>query len=622
MNRSLPSAAAPRIHTGLVLNGLNSSVQRRLLRHWNDDQDANLSEVLVALDSNQAPNLALALKAIIKSVIVQRRDLEYYQSFLHDQRRRAPVNYDLELLQIFVRQEQLSKVVISIRDVEIFDMTLLADLISALSSWVDRIPIVLLFGIATTVELLDARLPRKTLNMIQARTFDVSEPGDSHLNVYQTLQNSSDTKLWLGPTISRTLAERVKEDDESPESLLRCFEYAYMGHFFANPLSILLDDAVSSNSKPAPELCDAIRKTESFRLYAQTFMDAGDTKSVLRLLNDDKFLWDEARKAVVEGQQSMNAFRKAVQFFIDLREFLCRPETTLLSPFEIDVQAYSGTSFLDTLIFEDTLSAIQKLPSLELASLLSRISTSDSDLANSVRSITTKLDTLHAANGSNSVRSLHDPSHTTTSTAISRHNTVSLTKHAPKLTKDEKDYTAIIDELHTEVNTYFEETILDVNQLFMNEVFVYDLKMPLTGAFAPRPRFVIERALDRPGDYLGCECCTAETEGMERNRAPPTSLLWQLWCEAGNIVNVRDLWGAFCAVLVDDKQDDDDDDEEVDELQSKHGTLDGQRENSGIDERMALALFYRGLAEMRMLGFVKPTKRKVDCLAKVTWRGL
>lgn len=38
--------------------------------------------------------------------------------------------------------------------------------------------------------------------------------------------------------------------------------------------------------------------------------------------------------------------------------------------------------------------------------------------------------------------------------------------------------------------------------------------------------------------------------------------------------------------------------------------------------KMFRALFYRGLAEMRFLGFVKYTKKKADHLAKLAWKGL
>jgi origin recognition complex subunit 3 len=145
--------------------------------------------------------------------------------------------------------------------------------------------------------------------------------------------------------------------------------------------------------------------------------------------------------------------------------------------------------------------------------------------------------------------------------------------------------------------------------------------------FYPRLRYAMERALERPGDYLACECCgRREDKEEDRARLRPASpvpvCFWQLWCEAGGIVNVRDLWQAFAAIVVNRKEDED----EVEVEADREKDADGKEEESGgnVDERMVLALFlfYRGLAELRMTGFVKGTKRKADCLAKTAWRGL
>src|SRR5207248_3165437 len=170
----------------------------------------------------------------------------------------------------------------------------------------------------------------------------------------------------------------------------------------------------------------------------------------------------------------------------------------------------------------------------------------------------------------------------------SRNNTVSLAKHAPKLSKLEKDYTALVQNLHCAVKEYFESRIIDPHNLFMNESFVYDHKMPLAGAFAPRPRYAIERALDRPGDYLGCECCTADerlAENVRSDKLPPTSLLWQLCFEAGSIVNVRDLWEAFSSAVVDL-----DESEEDEDAFESGAPIETDRISPGIGEQMALAL--------------------------------
>ena len=621
VKQAAPSESFPRIPTGLVLTGPNFSIQERLLEHWKSNQTTRSAEDVIILDPSHAPNLTTALKNVIRSVIVQRNGLEWYQSFLHDHRRLIPMNYDLELLETFVEREKIHKIVISILDVEVFDVSVLAELISALSSWIDRLPIVLLFGIATTIELFEARLPKAIHRLLKGRTFDISPRGDSLYQVYQTVQDHPDAKLYLGPTLSRTLLGRAKDQDELPDSFANSIRYLYMSQCFSNPLSVLLGDAQTNGSLFTSDLCSAIRTTDSFRHHVEKLLESKAGKAVTQLLNDDEYLMGKSITAVAEGQLLMVACRKAVQKFVSLHGALPTSTNTSLSSFEVDTRAYSGPEFFESGLYIDTISTIQKLPSDKLEELLTKWSLPEHDTNPAEPAALADIQSLHKASSGNPVRSVHDPNHSTATTTISRNNTVALSKHAPKLSKLEKEYTAMVDRVWTTLTNYFEANIIDIKTLFMHEVFVYDLKIPLAGAFAPRPRYAIERALGHPGDYLGCECCSVDpqgrAEGMRSGMLPPTSLLWQLWCEAGNIVNVRDLWEAFSAAIV-DRQDDD----EREETGEGEVQADKDIGGNGINERTALTLFYRGLAELRMLGFVKPTKKKVDCLAKVTWGGL
>ena len=75
---------------------------------------------------------------------------------------------------------------------------------------------------------------------------------------------------------------------------------------------------------------------------------------------------------------------------------------------------------------------------------------------------------------------------------------------------------------------------------------------------------------------------------------PPTSILYQLYLESGALINAFDLWSAFNAIV-------------------------GERYD---DELLTRTLFWQALAELKMMDFVKPSRRKVDCFAKLAWKGL
>ncbi|EDN02964.1 predicted protein [Histoplasma mississippiense (nom. inval.)] len=130
----------------------------------------------------------------------------------------------------------------------------------------------------------------------------------------------------------------------------------------------------------------------------------------------------------------------------------------------------------------------------------------------------------------------------------------------------------------------------------MHEAFLYDLRTPIKDAFTPRPRFTIERALSTPFDYLVASTHSTDDESTSSSK-PAISILYNLYLETGSLVNAYDLWRAFY-------------------------TMAGGDDGEESDEREALALFYRALSELKMMGMVKYSKKKSDHLAKSSWKGL
>ena len=77
---------------------------------------------------------------------------------------------------------------------------------------------------------------------------------------------------------------------------------------------------------------------------------------------------------------------------------------------------------------------------------------------------------------------------------------------------------------------------------------------------------------------------------------PVTCILYKLYLESGPLINTLDLWNAFYSIIGHERG-----------------------EEAGNE---AQALFYRGLTELKALGFIKSSKKKTDHLAKLAWKGL
>jgi len=156
-------------------------------------------------------------------------------------------------------------------------------------------------------------------------------------------------------------------------------------------------------------------------------------------------------------------------------------------------------------------------------------------------------------------------------------------------------YSDLLDRLHAALETFFTTTLINPQNLFLNEVFLFDLKNPLKETFTPRVRFAIERALSTPFDYL--MPMSDEVEGHLSAEQPTTAILYQLYLESGSLLSIYDLWKAFSTIV------------------------DGE-ETEPRDERLTFTLFYQSLSELKALGMVKSSRKKIDHVAKSAWNGL
>ncbi|KAL9104473.1 MAG: hypothetical protein Q9163_000566 [Psora crenata] len=149
-------------------NGISAHLLEDVARLSNE----RMRTILVDLASGQNNNLKSVLRSINQRAISQVKEFasEVLVESLQEHRR---LNYDLEILHTLARNHSIKRVLVSLQDSEAFDGELLSDLINLLSSWCDRIPFVLLFGIATTVELFQSKLSNSAFRCIQGERFEV-----------------------------------------------------------------------------------------------------------------------------------------------------------------------------------------------------------------------------------------------------------------------------------------------------------------------------------------------------------------------------------------------------------------------------------------------------------------
>ncbi|KAH0831494.1 hypothetical protein FOPE_00469 [Fonsecaea pedrosoi] len=600
-----------RLKTALLALGLNTNHHHDLHKRWKSTMRGDASrepEVLVTLQPAHCTNIQTALKNVVRSAISSHQGAEKYTEFLNEHKLLIPMNFDLELLQRYVLRYHIERVVISIMDVEGFDTSIFAELVSTFHSWSDRIPFILFVGISTTVELFESRLSRQTVSMLDAEIFATSPDfnlEDRLFDLYEAIQHDQTAEVFLGPSVVNELATLAEDQGTTPATFARAIKYAHMSHFFANPLSRLSTEA-TTKSPWSPVLCQAIRNLASFRSHCEALAkgDKTERETVRRLLVSD----DELQRVVVGAIESgKRVMRSGLSAISTLRYiYHCT----------LKLESYSR--------WESENHLLQSLPDLTQSEVFEAIE-------DNLQNLSSEVSATQLLKGSvPELQDLHDYQRSCVEPGAET-GTDASPSEAEKFIDLLRRYL----ESRTSSSSP-EHHLISPFRHFMAEAYTMAQKSPLALTMHPRPRYCLERALTRPADYLGCSCCTPQSSGEahaatrgdvpDKASLPPTSLLLNMLNEAGTVVNVRDLWDAFRDTLshgtesaspdadrdgLDDDNDDNDDDE------------DGGGDKSN-DERRTLALFYRALADLRYLGLIRQSKRKpgVECIAKTAWMGL
>ncbi|CCE33104.1 related to origin recognition complex subunit 3 [Claviceps purpurea 20.1] len=605
------------IPSAFIITGPNIASQDLLFEQLSESLPQRSSPSrFVRLKSSETLTLKAALKKTIRDATACAEDTDRGADGDDLQIENTPdgrryLDYDLEALEAYVKRLQCQHVFVAFQDSEGFESGLLSDLITLFHSWRPRIPFTLLFGIATSVDLLQARLLKSACRLIYGGQFDGVQTASILETVFKGAVASADVPLRLGAPLLRSMLERQHEQVAGIQSFISSLKYAYMCHFYANPLSVLCSPSQQDVPPLQKEHLEALRNLPSFRQTVEREVD-NCTPSSLRhakaLLEDDDYL----RAQVHMGYSHRRAWEEEYLRFL----LVLQAAGVQQGPFSrvyVDGMArdpqLSSSSSSSESQHADLAQAIRRMDSESLCTLLRRVipifqegdpslnlgaaaGETDTRLVESLQTILEELEALKtAADKAGIILKSKYSSHGKVLRTTVIAQKVQLCQDSATLRDEDKKLTELIDDFASLLSTHFHaRTDSDEAVVLFSECWLYESKSPARDVFVPRPRNAFERSLTRPHDYLNCACCKPDSDGLQAT-LPATAILYQLYLESGSLINVADLWSAFHTLV--------------------------SREED--DKRKALVMFYRGLAELRALGFVKSSKKKVDHIAKVKW---
>ncbi|KAI4596111.1 hypothetical protein KJ359_005615 [Pestalotiopsis sp. 9143b] len=591
-----------KIPSGFIVTGANIASQDLLFEQLSENLQEEADAKVVRLRSADASNLKAALKKIINDVTARAAEGDDDLEIAVGRDGRRYLNYDLEAMHSYLKASPKSHIIICFQDSEAFESRLLTDLILLFSSWLNRIPFGVLFGIATSVELFQARLLKSTCLRLYGDQFDVEQSTSVVEKIFKTAVAHLEAPLRLGPSFMQSLLERQKDQVAGIPMFVNSLKYAYMCHYYANPLSVLLSDELNDESV-TKETLELVRTLPSFRAYIESTLKEGDVKQVRDLLDDDKhFILRITKQKFQSKQWALEVLRNVT--------LLAAVQTTDHDFVQNYLDAMSVGIDLEE-EHKDFTETIQRMSPTDAAAFIVRvvdiIKNGDSSIglpgqADENQELITTLSDIQAEieilqekseEEGTTLKSKYSGHHKILRTTVIAQK-VQLSRDTANLTDEDKAYTTLIDRIVENLTSILHTA--KAEDIFLHELWLYDLRTPYKDVFVPRPRTVMERALSRPHDYLGCSCCRSGQDEIKPT-LPVTAILYHLYLETGNLINVADLWSAFYAIVGEDKKD-------------------------GLDERTALVLFYRAMSELKTMGFVKQSRKKADHIAKLAWQGL
>lgn len=358
-----------------------------------------------------------------------------------------------------------------------------------------------------------------------------------------------------------------------------------MSYFYGNPLAVMLQhhagiEKIDDKLALDDAHCAALRNLPSFRRRAEELLSQGEAEKCKALIQSNDALQDDMIKQMQESRNKVSWLLGTLSLVSDICDVIKPPNAPdkpalYRSGLTGDLP---GSGFMRELMLYIRKASLGNLSSIarQAEDCLMGLPPSDIDASpDDFLDLHAQLEAEQAA-GMNGATDARSSARKTTNA------------------KAEKTRSTIAENLCGLLTSLFDQTLQPYQSIYLHEILFYDIRGPHTAMMAPKPQSTIEQALSNPGHFLGCECCSGTGDTLSPSNSP-TAIIYRLYLESGALINIHDLYTAFKTMV------------------------DGQVEGG---EQRVMALFYRGLAELKSLGFIKHSRKRVDHVAKLMWKGL
>ncbi|XP_029900385.1 origin recognition complex subunit 3 [Myripristis murdjan] len=510
-----------------------------------------------------------------------------------------------------VRDEQPQPpVVIIFKDLEAFNPRVLQDFILICSRYVEHLPLMFIFGIATSPSTIQHILPHSVSSLLCIELFQ-------SLSCTQHLSTVID-KLILTPQFPFKLSGKVLQvlvgiflyHDFSVRNFIKGLQLSLLEHFHSQPLSVLCcrkKEALANVLQLSHQDLESVRQLPSFRRY----VERQEPQEQVNLLTDDTHIKGVCQKLI-------KGLRKYHKNFYPILRCL-HTLTSSLPKYPLGKQIrelYILCLEKNVWENEEYQSAMQLLRMLARDELVASLQTCAEILkpvkAKKMRNVLDQLEDLlakfkqldkvsgeTAANGEE-ITSPEKGLQKKTDLFQLQKTLLEMkeSRRSKKMSPFEILRNEAVDFIDSLVRCY----LAPPESQPLNEVCYYSSSAVVRRHLNATPRTSIQTALSNPYHYLQNDTLRSE-DGTVSNAAPDICIVHKLHLECGRLINLYDWLEAYATVV-----------------SAAEGTHPDSDEFGKVDE-LKHARFIQAVSELEFLGFIKSTKQKTDHVARLTWGG-
>ncbi|XP_047986060.1 origin recognition complex subunit 3 [Leguminivora glycinivorella] len=518
----------------------------------------------------------------------------------------------------------MRSLVIIIPDFESFNCNVLQDFVMIISSYLSSLPIVFVFGVATSVSALHKSFPYHVSSKLLIKVFH-SHSSPVYMNqVLEDIFLTYTSPLHLSGKAFELLTDVFLFYDFSVTGLIQSIKYCMMEHYYGDNIKSLCcerEDIENAAAKLSAEDLETIRQLSSFR----PFLEAQDCETKIGLFENDNFFREVLSQELNKLHDYLHSFYLCVRLLAAFLKDL--PKNIIGKTVREIYTKCAGESITKTPTFKECMQLINFQSQLKLLdSIQGALKVVNSELqglspVKPLRSSPTK-------NNSNKLVLNNDLGETFAKTV--RIHLLTFLRQLENANTEATVLTNVANETENDMeivpgNRYkLKEQLLRATRAdriqsefemirsrfvsYLEDMFAKGLQPPTTQTFhevlfftdvssvrkqiVGSPRGAVHTALSNPHHYLQCSCCRLSSSDSASATLPDVCLAYKLHRECGKHINLYDWLQAFAAVLC-----------PGDEQGDVH----------------TQPRFTRAVAELQFLGFIKSSKRKTDHVMRLTW---